>query len=530
MTFFFFLLQLSDPRPDAALLKSTLLSWSKTESEIASLVSSRGSVVLDSNGYVTKLILRSMNLTGEVPSSLGSLSKLDKLYLDRSKLTGEIPSSLGSLSNLEELYLTCSKLTGEVPSSLGNPSSLKELRLHGNKLTGEIPSSLGNLSKLERLYLSRNKLTGEVPSSLGSLSNLKGLTLDFSSGLSGHLPVLPAGCDASTRGTTISSVAVRTKALRPDYCFLDYFLVVVCIILGYVDFVSDILAAVELFAVSRTAVGVLSTSFLVLSTVLGLLNCRTLVDVTVAIFQLGPLVSGIETLMQGRQTQRFMADKKLDCTVRSGSSTTLQFFILLTTLSVISERGYFILLASIALGVVGAACTQASLARKSRRHLFRWRFVLHALYYLSEILLRTTTVCIMFTATKGYALILIAADLCFRIFTVSTQQRNRIDFTLSTLYFGSDNALSSTSGWVRGSFMTALELLVFLIVINTLHTVELDIMREHNSVRDVSIISCCALLVKTGLWRIVERLPEEPPEELKDGQALDGALGILDSL
>jgi hypothetical protein len=78
--------------------------------------------------------------------------------------------------------------------------------------------------------------------------------------------------------------------------------------------------------------------------------------------------------------------------------------------------------------------------------------------------------------------------------------------------------------------MTALELLVFLIVINTLHTVELDIMREHNSVRDVSITSCCALLVKTGLWRIVERLPEEPPEELKDGQALDGALGILDSL
>ena len=76
--------------------------------------------------------------------------------------------------------------------------------------------------------------------------------------------------------------------------------------------------------------------------------------------------------------------------------------------------------------------------------------------------------------------------------------------------------------------MTALEL--FVIVINTLHTVELDIMREHNSVRDVSIISCCALLVKTIMWRIIDRLPEEPPEELKDGQALDGALDILDSL
>ena len=88
-------------------------------------------------------------------------------------------------------------------------------------------------------------------------------------------------------------------------------------------------------------------------------------------------------------------------------------------------------------------------------------------------------------------------------------------FTMSILYFGSDNALNNNDGWLLGSLMTALELFVFLIVINTLHTVELDIMREHNSVRDISIISCCALLVKTILWIIIEDLPEEPPEELK---------------
>ena len=236
--------------------------------------------------------------------------------------------------------------------------------------------------------------------------------------------------------------------------------------------------------------------------------------------------------MQGRQTQNFMADKKLDCIVRSGPSTTLQLFILLTTLSVISERGYFILLASITLGIVGSACTQASLARKSGRHLFRWRFVVHALYYFSEMLLRIITICIMFIAIKGYAFIVIAADLCFRLRIVYFLNfwEERIDVTLSILYFGSDNALNDRVCWVRGSFMTTLELFVFLIVINTLHTVELDIMREHNSVRDVSIISCCALLVKTILWVIIEVLPEEPPEELKDGQALDGALDILDSL
>ena len=407
--------------------------------EIASIMSSSDNIEFDSNGYVTKLHLSSKKLNGVIPSSLGELSNLKKLILD------------------------------------------------GNKLNGEIPSFLGNLSNLEVVDLHGNKLTGEIPSSLGKLSNLKTLDLSGNSGLSGHLPVFPAGCNVRIGGTNISSVAVRTKALRPDHCFLDYFLVVMYIILGYADFVSDILAIVELFAVNRIAVGLLNISFLVLNTVLGLLAHRTFVDVIITIFQLGPLVNGIETLMQGRQTQSFMADKKLDYVARSGPSTTLQLFILLTTLSVISERGYFILLASITLGIVGAACTQASLARKSGRHLFRWRFVLHALYYFSEMLLRIITICIMFIAIKGYALILIAADLCFRIFIVTIEQDNGIDFTMSILYFGSDNALNNISGWVRGSFMTALELFVFLIVINTLHNVELDIMREHNSVRDVSV-------------------------------------------
>ena len=420
MTFFFsFLLQLNDPGPDAALLKSILLSWGKTESEIASPTWSSGKIYFDSNGYVTDLYLWDTN-----------------------------------------------ELTGEIPASLGQLSKLKWLSLHGN------------------------------------------------SGLSGHLPVLPEGCSVIIRATNISSVSVRTKALRPDNCFLDYFLVVMYIILGYADLVTDILAIMELFAVNRIAVGILNISFLVLNIVLGLLACSTFVDVIVTMCQLGPLVNGIETLMQGRQTQNFMADKKLDTIARSGPSTTLQLFTLLTTLSVISERGYFILLASITLGIVGAACTQASLARKSGRHMFRWRFFVHAVYYFSEMLLRIMTVCIMFIAIKGYAFILIAADLCFRLFIVSLREK-RIDFTLGILYFGSDNALNADYMWVIGSVMTALDLFVFLIVINTLHIVELDVMREHDSVRDISIISCCALLVKTMLWMIIENLPEEPPEELK---------------
>ena len=60
-------------------------------------------------------------------------------------------------------YLGDNQLTGEIPSELGSLTNLTHLRLDGNQLSGEIPSELGRLMKLEVLYLSGNLLTGCVP-------------------------------------------------------------------------------------------------------------------------------------------------------------------------------------------------------------------------------------------------------------------------------------------------------------------------------------------------------------------------------
>ena len=74
-----------------------------------------------------------------------------------------------SLPFLATLDLSNNHFSGNVPSSLGNLSKLTTLDLSENAFNGEIPSSLGNLYNLTILNLSQNKLIGKIPPSLGNL-------------------------------------------------------------------------------------------------------------------------------------------------------------------------------------------------------------------------------------------------------------------------------------------------------------------------------------------------------------------------
>ena len=144
-------------------------------------------VRVNSQGNVTQLLLADNNLTGQMPSELGSLSSLQALGLGGNQLTGEIPTELGSLSNLQSLSLWGNQLTGEIPGWLGSLSNLRSLILGRNQLTGEIPTELGSLSNLRSLSLWGNQLTGEIPGWLGSLSNLQSLDLAGNE-LTGEIP------------------------------------------------------------------------------------------------------------------------------------------------------------------------------------------------------------------------------------------------------------------------------------------------------------------------------------------------------
>lgn len=136
---------------------------------------------------VVGLELKENNLTGEIPSFLGSLTELRKLYLSDNQITGEIPIELGNLLQLKYLNLDKNQLSGSIPSDLGDLSQLENLILNENQLTGAIPVTLGNLTKMRYLFLHSNQLTGEIPITLGNLTQLVNLHLDDNQ-LTGSIP------------------------------------------------------------------------------------------------------------------------------------------------------------------------------------------------------------------------------------------------------------------------------------------------------------------------------------------------------
>ena len=63
-------------------------------------------VKLDSGGFVISLTLRSNRLRGQIPPSIGRLTRLEYLDLNNNRICGSIPSSLAACVRLKDLYLT----------------------------------------------------------------------------------------------------------------------------------------------------------------------------------------------------------------------------------------------------------------------------------------------------------------------------------------------------------------------------------------------------------------------------------------
>ena len=144
-------------------------------------------VTTNTDGEVTRLILRGNELSGSLPAELGNLRNLTRLYLHQNALSGAIPPELGHLRNLGLLLLHQNALSGAIPPDLGLLENLTHLYLRQNTLSGAIPPKLGDLSKLQRLYLQGNDLSGAIPPELG-LSSLVDLKLHSNADLSGPLP------------------------------------------------------------------------------------------------------------------------------------------------------------------------------------------------------------------------------------------------------------------------------------------------------------------------------------------------------
>ncbi|KAM7526675.1 hypothetical protein LguiA_016577 [Lonicera macranthoides] len=152
------------------------------------------------NGFSTSLPKSFSNLTslksidvsqndfvGAFPWGLGMASALTAINASSNNFAGFLPEDLGNATSLEILDFRGSFFEGSIPSSFKNLQKLKFLGLSGNNLTGKIPPEIGQLSSLETIILGYNEFEGPIPAEFGNLTNLHYLDLAVGS-LSGAIP------------------------------------------------------------------------------------------------------------------------------------------------------------------------------------------------------------------------------------------------------------------------------------------------------------------------------------------------------
>ncbi|XWS25769.1 hypothetical protein CRYUN_Cryun27aG0095900 [Craigia yunnanensis] len=134
------------------------------------------------------LDLRSCNVSGSIPGSLGNLIRLTSLYPCNNNLADSIPADLGQLRNLKILDLSVNSFTGSIPSSFVFLGNIERLELSSNYLSGSIPPGLGSLRGLQVFNVSDNNIFGSIPVQFGNLSRLQKMVIGDNE-LEGRLPV-----------------------------------------------------------------------------------------------------------------------------------------------------------------------------------------------------------------------------------------------------------------------------------------------------------------------------------------------------
>ena len=93
-------------------------------------------------------------LTGPIPENWDNLRKLQIVFLYDTGISGPIPSSFfRSATELRRLNLSNTNISGQIPESVGLLTKLKELRLDDTSISGRIPKTLAKLTNLTHLYL-----------------------------------------------------------------------------------------------------------------------------------------------------------------------------------------------------------------------------------------------------------------------------------------------------------------------------------------------------------------------------------------
>ncbi|CAI9090969.1 OLC1v1025869C1 [Oldenlandia corymbosa var. corymbosa] len=160
-------------------------------------------VSCNSDGFVERLDISNMNLSGQVseqieglkslaflniscnefssalPASLGRLASLKIIDVSQNNFVGKFPVGLGSAPELKVINASSNNFEGLLPEDLSNATLLEIMDFRGSFFEGSIPASFKNLQKLKFLGLSGNNLTGKIPPELGQLSSLETIIIGY---------------------------------------------------------------------------------------------------------------------------------------------------------------------------------------------------------------------------------------------------------------------------------------------------------------------------------------------------------------
>jgi hypothetical protein len=180
---------------------SALSRWSESDPDpcrwpgITCANASSSSSSSPARQHVVGVAVAGKNISGYIPSELGSLLFLRRLNLHGNRLSGAIPAALSNASSLHSLYLYGNRLTGGLPVALCDIPRLQNLDVSGNALSGDLPLDLRNCRSLQRLVLARNAFTGELPAGvwpeMPSLQQLDLSSNDFNGSIPPDLGELP---------------------------------------------------------------------------------------------------------------------------------------------------------------------------------------------------------------------------------------------------------------------------------------------------------------------------------------------------
>ncbi|XP_052139673.1 receptor protein kinase-like protein ZAR1 [Oryza glaberrima] len=171
---------------------SVLSSWSESDPDPCRWPGVTCSNVTAAGGEprrrVVGVALAGKNLSGYIPSELGSLLFLRRLNLHDNRLASGVPAALSNASSLHSLFLYGNRLTGALPAALCDIPRLQNLDVSRNALSGGLPGDLRNCRSLQRLILAGNSFSGEVPAGIwAEMASLQQLDIS-SNGFNGSIP------------------------------------------------------------------------------------------------------------------------------------------------------------------------------------------------------------------------------------------------------------------------------------------------------------------------------------------------------